>query len=329
MKRFFSGINPSSAKGLHFGNYFGAVKPHVEFQSQGECIYFVANLHTLNSVFNPKEVEANTLNVFIEYIAFGINPEKTIFFVQSDIPAIPYLQTILNNVVTVGELKRMHGYKDKLQKEVSQDAISNGLFNYPVLMAADILAFKPDMVPVGEDQAQHLEITREIARTFNNRYGEVLKIPELYIKKEVARVKGIDGERKMSKSLGNDIPVFGSEEEIKKQIMSITTDPARIRPTDPGDPTKNICFDYLRLIEHDNNKILEMEERYRQGTIGDVEIKKLLLSEFMIYFEPFRKKKEELIKNMDYIHELRKKGAEKANVIAEEVLTEVKKAVGV
>lgn len=329
MKRIFSGINPSSAKGLHIGNYFGAVKPHVEFQSHGECMYFVANLHTLNSIFDPKEVEANTWNVFIEYIAFGIDPEKTIFFVQSDIPFIPYLQTILNNVVTVGELKRMHGYKDKLQKDISQDAISNGLFNYPVLMAADILFCKADMVPVGEDQAQHLEITREIARTFNNRYGNVLKIPELYIKKDVARVRGIDGERKMSKSLGNDIPVFGTEDEIKKQIMSITTDPARIRPTDPGDPAKNICFEYLSLLDFEAAQIEEMKERYRQGTIGDVEIKKILLEEFLTYFAPFRAKKAELMNNMDYIHQLRKKGAARANAIAEEVMKEVRAAVGV
>lgn len=329
MKRILSGINPSSTKGLHLGNYFGAVKSHVEFQTQGECFYFVANNHSLNTVFNAKDVEENTLNIFTEYLAFGIDPQKTIFYIESDIPAIPYLQSILNNVVTVGELQRMHGYKDKLQKDVAQESINNGLFNYPVLMAADILAFKTDIVPVGEDQQQHIEICREMARTFNNRYGEVLKIPDLFIKKDVARVRGIDGERKMGKSLGNDIPVFGTEEEIRKQIMSITTDPARVRPTDPGDPAKNICFEYLTLLEYDALKIEEMKERYRKGTIGDVEIKKLLLEEFLNYFAPFRAKKAELIQNMDYIYELRKQGAEKANRVANEVLEEVKKAIGI
>lgn len=328
MKRILSGITPSSTKGLHLGNYFGAVKSHVDFQDKGQCFYFIANNHSLNTVFHPEEVRRNTENIFVEYLAFGIDPEKTIFYVESDIPAIPYLQSILNNVVTVGELKRMHGYKDKLQKDMSQDVISNGLFNYPVLMAADILAFKTDIVPVGEDQKQHVEICQEMARTFNNRYGDVLKIPEVYIKKEVARVRGTDGERKMSKSLGNDIPIFGTEEEIKKQIMGITTDPARIRPTDPGDPAKNVCFDYLRLLEYNSQEIAAMEERYRQGTIGDVEIKKLLLQEFMTYFAPFRKRKEELLKNQNYIAELREKGAERANAIANTLIADVKKAVG-
>lgn len=328
MKRILSGITPSSTKGLHLGNYFGAVKSHIQFQNEGECFYFVANIHSLNTVFSPQEVSQNTLNIFTDYLAFGINPEKTTFYVESDIPAIPYLQSILNNVVTLGELKRMHGYKDKLQKEVDQEVISNGLFNYPVLMAADILAFQTDLVPVGEDQTQHVEICREIARTFNNRYGEILKIPELYVKKDVARVKGTDGERKMSKSLGNDIPVFGTEEEIKKQIMGIKTDPARIHPTDPGDPAKNVCFDYLTLLNYDEAKINEMKERYTKGTIGDVEIKKILFEKFMEYFSPFRQKKAELMKNMDYIHQLRKEGAEKANLIADGVLENVKKTVG-
>ncbi len=328
MKRILSGINPSSSKGLHLGNYFGAAKAHVEFQEKGECFYFVANLHSLNTVFNPKEVEENTTNIFIEYLAFGIDPEKTTFYVENEIPEITYLQTILNNVVTVGELKRMHAYKDKMQTDISPDAISLGLFSYPVLMAADILAFKADVVPVGEDQAQHVEICREMARTFNNRYGNILKIPELYIKKETARVLGIDGERKMSKSLGNDIPVFADEIMVKKQIMAIKTDPARIHSTDPGDPSKNVAFTYLGLLEYDSNKIHDMKERYTKGTIGDVEIKNILCDVYFQYFADMRKRKEELLKNKDYIMEIRKKGGERARQIASETLTAVKQAVG-
>lgn len=328
MKRILSGINPSSAKGLHLGNYFGAIKSHVEFQKEYECFYFVANIHSLNTIFSPQEVESNTLSVFIEYLAFGIDPDKTTFFVESDVPAIPYLQTILNNVVTVAELKRMHGYKDKLAKDMSPDAIGMGLFSYPVLMAADILFCKADVVPVGEDQSQHVEVTREIARTFNNRYGEVLKIPDLYIKKEVARVRGTDGERKMSKSLGNDIPVFADEETVRKQIMSIKTDPARIHPTDPGDPAKNVCFDYLTIMNYDSDKVEEMKEQYRKGTIGDVEIKKIVFETFMEYFRPFRERKTELLKDLPRIVDLRKKGAQRANQIGGEVLSAVKKAVG-
>ncbi|QQS43599.1 tryptophan--tRNA ligase [Candidatus Roizmanbacteria bacterium] len=328
-KRILSGITPSSAKGLHLGNYLGAVKPHIEFQEKGDCFYFIANLHALNNVFDPEEVHKNTMNIFIEYLAFGLDPEKTTFYIQSDIHSIPYLQTILNNAVTVAELKRMHAYKDKLQNDVSQDAINFGLFSYPVLMAADILAFNPDVIPVGEDQTQHVEICRDIARTFNNRYGDVLKVPELFVKKDVARVPGIDGQRKMSKSLGNDIPIFASEDIVKKQIMSVTTDPARIHPTDPGDPDKNVAFTYLGLMEYERNKLEDMKERYKNGTIGDVEIKKILLNYFLEYFADMKKRKEELQHDMDRISELRKKGAEKANLIAEQTLREVKDAVGV
>jgi len=328
-KRILSGITPSSAKGLHLGNYLGAVKPHIEFQDKGDCFYFIANLHALNNVFDPEEVYKNTMNIYIEYLAFGLDPDKTTFYIQSDINSIPYLQTIINNSVTVAELKRMHAYKDKLQNDISQDAINFGLFSYPVLMSADILIFKPDVIPVGEDQAQHVEICRNIARTFNNRYGNILKVPELYVKKEVSRVPGIDGQRKMSKSLGNDIPIFAPEEVVKKQIMSVTTDPARIHPTDPGDPDKNVAFTYLSLLGYNENTLEDMKERYRKGTIGDVEIKKTLLIFFLEYFADMRKRKEELRHDMDCILELRKKGAESANVIAEKTLEEVKKAVGV
>jgi tryptophanyl-tRNA synthetase len=329
MKRILSGINPSSAKGLHLGNYLGAIKSHIEFQEQAECFYFVANLHSLNTVFDPKVVEENTMNVYMEYLAFGLDPKKVTFYVESDIPEIPYLQTILNNVVTVAELKRMHAYKDKLQSDMSHDAISHGLFSYPVLMAADILLFDVDVVPVGEDQAQHVEICREMGRTFNNRYGNVLKIPELSIQKETSRVPGIDGVRKMSKSLGNDIPVFADENTVRTQIMSITTDPARIHPSDPGDPKKNVTFTYLELLGYDQNKIDEMKERYTKGTIGDVEIKKLLFDVYMEYFADMRKRKHDYMQNRDYIHELRAKGAGKAHEVASLKLDHIKKAVGV
>jgi tryptophanyl-tRNA synthetase len=327
-KRALSGITPSSTKGLHLGNYFGAVKPHVEFQSKGDCFYFIANMHALNTVFSGKEVEENTMNIFLEYLAFGIDPSKTTFYVQSDIDSIPYLQNVLNNVVTIAELKRMHGYKDKLQGDVQEDQINNGLFNYPVLMAADILIFNPDLIPVGEDQTQHVEITREIANSFNRRYGNILTIPRLFVKKDVARVKGIDGQRKMSKSLGNDIPIFGEENEVRKQIMKITTDPNRVHATDPGDPDKNVTFDYLELLDFDSARLFEMKEMYKSGTIKDVEIKEELFERFMDYFKDMRQKKQELEKNPDYLYELRAMGADKANMIAEKTLEQVKNAVG-
>jgi len=336
MKRILSGITPSSPKGLHLGNYLGMVKPAVAMQDKGQCYYFVANLHALNTVYSPDDVMKNTSTIFTEYIAFGIDPNKITFYVESDIPEIPYLQTIINNAVTVAELKRMHAYKDKLQEDVSPDSIGFGLFSYPVLMAADILAFDTDIVPVGEDQAQHVEIARDIARSFNNRYGDILTIPELSVQKNVARVPGIYGQKKMSKSLGNDIPIFGTEEEIKKQIMSIKTDPARIHPSDPGDPRKNITFTYLDLLEYDLNnkddslpKLSQMKECYKKGTIGDVAIKKIFYSFFLNYFQDYRTKKQACVKDIDAIIEIRKQGAEKARKTATKVLDRVKKAVGV
>lgn len=335
MKRIFSGINPSSTKGLHLGNYLGAVKPQVKYQDKGQCFYFVANLHALNNVFDPEQVRNNTLNIFIEYLAFGVDPEKTVFFIESDIPSITYLQTVLNNTVTIAELRRMHAYKDKLQTDSDPDLISFGLFSYPVLMAADILLFKPDIIPVGEDQSQHVEICRDMAQTFNDRYGNVLTVPELSVQKNVARVPGIDGKRKMSKSLGNDIPIFGDEELVRKQIMSITTDPARIHPTDPGDPAKNVTFTYLELLGYDKVEtqpevsMESMKERYKTGKIGDVEIKKVLFDYFMEYFAKMRAKKHSLLNDLDRIKELRIFGAKRANEVAEQTIQEVKKAIGV
>lgn len=328
--RILSGINPSSEKGLHIGNYFGAVKRFVELQEKGECFFFVANLHSLNTIFDGKKVSGYTNNVFAEYLALGIDPEKSVFFVESDVPEITYLQTILNNVVTVSELKRMHGYKDKLAKDVDADAISAGLFEYPVLMAADILLFSPDIVPVGDDQTQHVEIAREIARTFNNRYGDILKIPQSSIEKQTARVMGTDGARKMSKSLGNDISIFADEKTVKRQIRSIVTDPARVRPTDPGDPEKNICFSYLRLFKlHTEEQIVELEARYRKGTVGDVEIKNMVEEAFFYVFTPYRARKVELLQNENLLMDMRKTGAEKARSAALTKIEAIKKACGV
>lgn len=327
--RILSGITPSSTKGLHLGNYVAAVKRHVALQNKGECYYFVANLHSLNTVYNPKEVQDNTLNIFTEYLAFGIDPDKSTFYIESDIPEIPYLQTILNNVVTVPELQRMHGYKDKLIKDADESNLSAGLFEYPVLMASDILLFDADVVPVGEDQTQHVEISREMARTFNNRYGDVFKIPELSVEKSYGRIIGIDGQRKMSKSLGNDIPVFADEKTIYKQIMSITTDPARIRPTDPGDPQKNVCFSYLTIMDYDPKHITELKEKYCAGTVRDVEIKKLVYEVFLKYVSSFRERKTQLESQPEYIHQMRIQGADKARKYSVQKLKDVRGACGI
>lgn len=329
MTTALSGINPSSSKGLHLGNYLGAVKRFIAYQDKFDtCYFFVANLHALNTVYSQIDLIHNTQDVFLEYLAFGIDPQKSIFYIESDIPQIPYLQTILNNCVTVSELQRMHGYKDKLQKDQAIETINAGLFEYPVLMAADILLFSPDVVPVGDDQTQHVEICREIAKTFNNRYGNVLTIPELQVEKTTAKILGTDGQRKMSKSLGNDLSIFAPEDVVKKQIMSITTDPARIRPTDPGDPVKNICFAYLSHLDYDQTQLGQMQQRYKEGTIGDVEIKNILLETFLNYFKVARLKKIDLQKNSDLVAKIRQEGAQKATEIAVINLEKIKQAIG-
>ncbi|HEX9804963.1 MAG TPA: tryptophan--tRNA ligase [Candidatus Dojkabacteria bacterium] len=330
-KTILSGINPSSSLGLHLGNYLGAVKQHVEIQYKAKkALYFIADYHSLNTVFDPEMVRSNVYNTYLDYLSFGLEPEKdnVVFFVESSIPEIAELNLILNNVVTMGELGRMHAYKDKFQSGVTEESINHGLFNYPVLMSADILIFLADIVPVGEDQSQHVEMARVIARHFNNRYGQILKEPEVSVNKETARVIGIDGERKMSKSLGNHIPVFAPEEEVRNQIFAVKTDPARIHPTDSGDPKKNVIFEYMKLLDFDSAKREDFENRYREGRVGDVEIKKAFFEFFMEYFGEMRKKYAEYAADPEKIKNMMKQNNEEAREIAKEVVKNVRKAVG-
>lgn len=330
-KKVLSGINPSSSKGLHLGNYLGAAKNHVEFQSKSDsAYYFIANYHTLNTIFDAKEIEENTVNTYLDYLSFGLEPDlkKVFFYLESGIPEITELNIILNNVVSMAELKKMHAYKDKFQKGIDEDGINHGLFNYPVLMASDILLFDADIVPVGEDQAQHVEITRDIAKHFNAKYGQVLKVPEVYLKKETARVVGTDGEKKMSKSIGNFISIFAPEETIKKQIFTVKTDPGRIHPTDPGDPTKNPIFTYMRLMDFDSNQLTELEDRYSKGTVGDVEIKEKFYNFYLEYFSAARERRANYSKDMDSIYEMIKANNSKVREFAKQKIEVVRKAVG-
>ncbi len=327
--RVLSGITPSSSKGLHLGNFLGAVKPHVEFQDKGKCFYFIADYHALNTVFDPEQFSHNVYETYLDYLALGIDLKRTVFFVESHVPAIFELTEILNNSVTLAQMKRMHAYKDKLANpDEDVDNVNMGLFNYPILMAADILVFEPDIVPVGEDQSQHVEICRDIAKSFNNKYKESLKVPELYIKKSVARVPGTDGVRKMSKTLGNDITIFADEQTIEKQIMAITTDPNRIRKDDPGDPEKNVIFKYMELMDYDESKRNDYMEMYKKGTVGDVELKREFLRFFLEYFKDVREKRDELSKDREMILNLMKENALKANEVANKTMQKVRKAIG-
>ena len=318
--RILSGIQPSGI--LHIGNYLGMIKPMVLSQEKGELFCFIANMHSLTSVFNGKELKEYTNNAILDLIALGIDPQKSVLWVQSDVPEVAELTWYLNNVTPVGLLERCHSYKDKIAKNLPAN---NGLFSYPVLMAADILMYQTNIVPVGKDQKQHVEVARDIAIKFNQTYGEVFTIPEPQIKEDVAVISGIDGQ-KMSKSYGNTIDIFAEENIIRKKIMSIVTDPTPLEQ--PKNPEKSIVFAIYKLFAS-QEKILEMDQKLRKGGYGYGEAKKELFSVIWEYFLPFRKKREELLKNKDYIIEIRKKGAQKAKEIGIPTLDRVRELVGV
>ena len=270
------------------------------------------------------------MNVVLDYMALGLDPNKCTFFRQSDIPAHSQLAVVLGNYVTLGHMKRMHAYKDKLEKGIDGDVINMGLFNYPILMAADILLYQPDSVPVGEDQRQHVEITRDIAESFNKKYGgETLKLPEPMISKANGRVVGTDGARKMSKSLGNVIGIFEEKEVIKKQIMGCFTDPNRKKATDPGTVEGNPVFVFHDLINSDKNEVEDLKLRYREGRVGDVEVKERLYEAHMKYFGEARERRERLQGDMDQVRQTLSDGARKAWEVAVDTMEKVYEVIGI
>lgn len=325
--RLVSGITPSGSS-LHIGNYFGAVKPQIALQDSHEAFYFIADLHALTTVKDKKQLEENILGVVINYLSLGLNPEKTVFFRQSD-SLNSELAVVLGNYVSYGQMQRMHAFKDKLQKGSSVESINMGLFNYPILMAADILLYKPMGVPVGEDQRQHVELTRDIAENFNKAYGnDFFPLPKALISKSVGRITGTDGERKMSKSLGNTVGIFEDEEIIKKQIMGCFTDPNRKRVTDPGKVEGNPVFLYHELINDNTQEVDDLKSRYREGKVGDVEVKEKLIAAHKRLFAKARSKREEYLSNLDKVREILESGAEKARKVAEKNLSEVYEIIG-
>src|SRR3989344_5849252 len=249
MKRLLSGITPSGDGSLHIGNYLGAVKQFIKLAKDHECFLMVADLHALTTVQNKAQLQKNTETLIINELALLGDLSNITFFRQSDVPMHAELTWIFNNITPLGLLKRAHAYKDKLSRDVMEEEINLGLFNYPILMASDILLYKPDFVPVGKDQKQHVEICRDIAERFNKTFRKkVFPLPEPYIPEDVAVVMGTDGKRKMSKSLGNIISIFEDEKVIKKQVMSTYTDPTRKHATDPGHIEGNMVFAYLDYL---------------------------------------------------------------------------------
>jgi len=324
-----TGITPSGSGEVHIGNYLGAVAPFLELQKKADKIYFfIADLHALTTVQNKEELQRNVENLVLSYLAFGIDTNKVVFYRQSDIPQHTELQSILNNMTPLSLIKRAHAYKDKLQKGVDPEEINMGLFSYPVLMAADILLYDPDYIPVGDDQKQHIEITRDIAGFFNKTYGDTFILPDIYNIKESARLVGTDGKRKMSKSLNNYIAVFADEKTIRKQIMSCFTDPNRKKVSDPGEVEGNPVFIYHRLLNENKSEVADLEERYKAGTVSDVEVKEKLIQAILLKFKKEREFYSELKANPEKIKTILKKGAEQARTQAIKKMLQVREKVG-
>lgn len=314
-KRILSGVKPTGK--AHIGNYLGAMRNHVAMQDEYENYIFIADLHSLTTVKDKKELQELIIGIALDYLALGINPEKTVFFRQSDVHEHAELTWILNCVTPMAMLELAHAYKDAVAKG-SKD-INAGVFTYPVLMAVDILIYKPDIVPVGKDQKQHVEIARDLAGKFNRIYGEVFKLPAPYIQEEVAVVIGTDGQ-KMSKSYGNVIEVFASEKELKKQIMGIVTDSTPVdEPKNPDNDTVYKIYSYFATGDEKKS----LAEKYRTGGFGYGDAKKLLLDKVLELFKPYRDEREKLSKDIGHVKEILKSGAEKARETASKTKREV------
>ena len=323
--RILSGIQPSGV--LHIGNYFGMMRPAIELQAEGEAFYFIADYHALTSVRDPKVLRENSRRIALDFLACGLDPERGALFRQSDVPQVTELAWIISTVAPVGLLERAHSYKDKLARGMTSSA---GLFNYPVLMAADILIYDSDVVPVGKDQKQHIEITRDLAVKMNETFGQseparqLFKLPEPRIQAATEVVPGLDGQ-KMSKSYNNTIDIFGDEKETRKRVMSIVTDSTPVEAA--KDPARSTIVQLYSLFAS-KNEIEEMRERFRKGGTGYGDFKKELFEKLWGFFAPMRKRREEILADKSYIENVLARGAERANQIAGQVMTRVRAAVG-
>jgi tryptophanyl-tRNA synthetase len=317
--RILSGLQPSGA--LHIGNYFGMMRPAIALQAEGEAFYFIADYHALTSVRDPKTLRENSRRVALDFLACGLDPERAALFRQSDVPQVTELAWILSTVAPMGLLERAHSYKDKLARGM---AATVGLFDYPVLMAADILLYDSDIVPVGKDQKQHIEITRDLAVKMNEAFGQIFKLPEPRIQAATEVVSGIDGQ-KMSKSYGNNIDIFGNEKETRKRILSIVTDSTPMEA--PKDPSRSTIFQLYSLVAS-KNEIGQMRERFQKGGSGYGDFKKQLFEKLSDYFAPMRKRREEILADKSYIDNVLARGAKRANEVADVVMERVRAAIG-
>lgn len=319
-KRILSGVQPSGV--LHIGNYFGMMKPAIELQEQQhECYYFIADYHALTQTPDPDILRERVLGVAIDFLACGLDPERTVFFRQSDVPQVPELTWILACLTPIGLLERCHSYKDKVARGIIPN---HGLFTYPVLMAADILLYDSQLVPVGRDQKQHLEVARDLAIKFNNTYGEGLVVPEPMIREEVAVVPGIDGQ-KMSKSYDNTIELFGQEKAMRQRVMRIVTDSTPMEA--PKNPDTCNVFALYKLFA-DAAELAGLRTRYLEGGMGYGHAKQELFEKYMEYFRPMRRKRDELLNDLGYVEKVLEEGARRAADTAARTMTRVRQMVG-
>ena len=323
--RFLTGIQPSGA--LHLGNYFGAMLPAIQLQEQGEAYYFIANYHSMTSVTDPEARRRFTHDVALDFLACGLDPKRCVFWRQSDTPEHTELAWLLSTVTPMGLLKRCHSYKDKLARLADGDegAVNHGLFAYPVLMAADILMYDANVVPVGRDQKQHLEVTRDIAIKLNETYGPTFVLPEPRIRDEVAVVPGLDGQ-KMSKSYNNTIELFGEEKAVRKKIMSLVMDsrsPAEPKP----DADKNLAIQLLRLVAP-TAVATDFEDRLRVGGLGYGDLKKALFEHYWNFFAGPRQRRAELAAHPDQVEQILQDGARRAREVGQPVMKRARRACG-
>ena len=319
MKRILSGIKPTGKP--HLGNYFGMMRPAIEWQERGEAFYFIADYHALTTVRDPKALREYSRGVALDFLSCGLDPEKAVLFKQSDVPQVCELSWILSTITPMPMLENCHAYKDHLAKG---DVPNHGLFGYPVLMAADILIYDSDVVPVGRDQKQHVEVTRDLAQKMNTLYGGIFKIPDSSILPTLATIPGLDG-RKMSKSYHNTIELFPDEKGLRKKVMSIVTDSNSVEA--PKDPTVSAIVNLYKLFASEAD-IATMEADFRAGGIGYGDFKKRLFEIIWTTFEPMRKRRSEIEADPGYVDEVLAKGAIRANAQANQVLQRVRKAVG-
>ena len=317
--RVLSGIQPSG--NLHIGNYFAMMQPAIELQEEHEAYIFIANYHSLTTVREAELLRTLTLDVALDFLACGLDPEKTVFYRQSDVPEVTELTWLLSIITPMGLLERCHAYKDKIAKGLSAD---HGLFAYPVLMAADILAVQSNLVPVGQDQKQHVEVTRDLAIKFNHEYEDVFTIPESQIQENVAVIPGTDGQ-KMSKSYGNTIDIFSSKKKVRQSIMRIVTDSKTLEEAKVPD-TCNI-FALCKLFATES-ECQDLADRYRAGGMGYGDAKKELFAKFEEHFAPMRAKRENLEKNLDYVESVLADGAERARATITPTLDAARTAMG-